>query len=139
MFVRGKSDVRTMELVHSMKSYGWEKDSVLLVSVSSEEDRSEANNPNMHNVHEGNTRTGAVNQVDKIQMVPVRIIKLAPGKYQIFNYCLICTYVINYKSGQKLPVAHAVTLARQKNFIVQCARSENAIDFFVFSLYTSYK
>lgn len=63
-----------------MRDYGWEEDSILLVTVASDELKQQENNSELLEVQDGNTRGNGVKMVDEIDEVPVRIIHLEPGK-----------------------------------------------------------
>jgi hypothetical protein len=52
---------------------------VLLIAASSAALRKEFKNSNLHDAHDGDTRTRAAMLLDEIKEVPCRIITLPPG------------------------------------------------------------
>lgn len=71
--VRGYSDGHARRLAQSMRDYGWEEDSILLVTPASKELKTQENNEELVEIQDGNTRGNGVKMVDSIDEVLVEL------------------------------------------------------------------
>lgn len=72
------------EIEQSILDVGWNPDSVLLVADASEAQRKAANDPDLMDVHDGNTRLRAVMRVNAVTQLPCRIITMPTGIKYIY-------------------------------------------------------